>query len=288
MGSELQKQALRAVLSYAFFRLESALTVALTLVLIFLFPRPFEWWPWWMWLTLGVVAEGLIIYTSVTDPETGRRVVAQMLRQRFDPGALRTPRVRERLEQALDYRERIERAIRQRCDGVLKAHLRETTVRVDDWLAHIFDLAQRLDRYMQDPIVARDRGDIPRELARIRQRLEQEEDPAVRRQMQEAIQQRETQMANLERLENTMERAEFRLEETLAALGTLYSQLLLLDAGAVDSGRARRLQEDIAEQVAALQDTIEAMDEVYRGKELGDRMGGVGQGDAEETWARAH
>jgi hypothetical protein len=272
MSSTLQGRASRAILSYAIFRLESALVIALTILLVFLFPHPFGWWQWWMWLALGLVAEGLIIYTSVTDPETGRRVVAAMLRQRFDPGSLHTPQIRERMEQALDYRERVERAVRQRDDGVLKAHLRETTARLDDWMAHMFDLARRLDRYTQDPIVARDKLDTPKELIRIRQRLEREGDPAVRKQMQEAIQQRETQQANLERLENTMERAEFRLEETLAALGTLYSQLLLLDAGAVDSGRTQRLREEIAGQVAALQDTIEAMDEVYQ---VPDRLEGI-------------
>jgi len=264
MSSKLQEQATRAILYHAFFRLESALSIALTIILVFLFPHPFPWWQWWMWLALGIVAEGLIIYTSVTDPETGRRVVAEMLRQQFNPRALRTPQVREWMERALEYRDQIEGAIRQRRKGVLKGHLRETTTRVDDWLAHIFNLAQRLDRYAQDPIVARDKSDIPQELTRIRRRLEQEDDPSVRDQMREAIRQKQAQQANLERLENTMERAEFRLEETQAALGTLYSQLLLLDAGAVDSGRPQRLREDIADQVAALQDTIEAMDEVYK------------------------
>jgi hypothetical protein len=133
-------------------------------------------------------------------------------------------------------------------------------------LAQIFSLAQRLDRYQRDSIVVRDRDDIPRELARIRARIRDETDASVREQMQETLRQWEAQRANLERLENTMERAEFRLGETLAALGTLYSQLLLLDAGAVDSGRAQRLRQDIADQVASLQDTIEAMDEVYEGR----------------------
>lgn len=263
MSSKLQKQATRAILSHALFRLESAFIIALTIVVVFLFPHPYGWWQWWMWLVLGTVAEGLIIYTSVTDPETGRQVVAGMLRQQFNPRALRSPQIRGRMDRALEYREQIEETIRQRRDGALKAHLRETTARVDDWLAHIFNLAQRLDRYEQDPIVSRDKDDIPQEMARIRQRLRLESDPSVREQMQEAIRQREAQQANLERLENIMERAEFRMEETLAALGTLYSQLLLLDAGAVDSGRAQRLRQDIADQVAALQDTIEAMDEVY-------------------------
>ncbi len=260
----IEKRAQRAIIQHAFLRWESAVVIAGTILLSFFLPHAFPWWPWWGWPALGLIAEGLITYTSVTDPETGQQVVAEMLRQQFNPRALRTPQVREWMERALEYREQIEGAIRQRRDGVLQAHLQETTARVDDWLAHIFNLAQRLDRYAQDPIVDRDKNDIPRELARIRQRLVQEDDPSVREQMREAIRQRETQQANLQRLENTMERAEFRLEETLAALGTLYSQLLLLDAGAVDSGRTQRLRQDIADQVAALQDTIETMDEVYQ------------------------
>jgi len=57
--------------------------------------------------------------------------------------------------------------------------------------------------------------------------------------------------------------AEFQLENTLAALGTLYTQLQLIGAKDVDSGRTQRLQEDITEQIASLQDIAEAMDEVY-------------------------
>jgi hypothetical protein len=145
MSSELQQQATRTILSHAIFRLESAIIIGLTIVLVFLFPHPFPWWQWWMWLSLGIVAEALIIYTSVTDPVTGRRVIAAMLRQQFNPRVLRSPRARAWMDQALEYREQIEEAIRQRRGGALKAHLRETTGRVDDWLAHIFNLAQRVD-----------------------------------------------------------------------------------------------------------------------------------------------
>jgi hypothetical protein len=264
MSSKLHTQATRAMISHAIFRSESAFTIALTILLVALFPHPFPWWPGWGWWALGLVAEGLVIATSLTDPETGQRVVADMLRQQFNPRSLRTPQAREWMEQALEYRERIEEAIRQQHEGVLRAHLQDTVPRIDDWLAHIFNLAQRLDRYAQDPIVARDSRDIPRELAQMQERLAREDDPSVREQVQEAIRQKEAQQANLKRLANTLERAEFRLKETLASLGTLYSQVLLLDAGAVDSGRVQRLQEDIAGQVAALQDTIEAMDEVYQ------------------------
>ena len=61
-----------------------------------------------------------------------------------------------------------------------------------------------------------------------------------------------------------MERAEFQLESTITAMGTVYSQVMILDSREVASGRARRLQEEIDDQVQALQDVVQTMDEVYR------------------------
>jgi len=59
--NDLKQRATRAIIAHAFFRLESALTIALTIVLVFLFPRPFPWWQWWYWLILGIAGEVLII-----------------------------------------------------------------------------------------------------------------------------------------------------------------------------------------------------------------------------------
>jgi hypothetical protein len=60
-----------------------------------------------------------------------------------------------------------------------------------------------------------------------------------------------------------MERVNYQLEQT-TALGTVYSQLLLVGAKDIDSGKAQRLRQDIAEQVSSLQDLSLSLDEVYR------------------------
>jgi len=260
-SDELRSRVLRAMLSYAIFRLESAVTIAMTIVLVFLLPTPFPWWRWWYWLILGGVAEALIIYTSLTDPETGAQVVAAMFREEFNPRRIRSPRFRERVEKALEYQQRIEAAVRQR-RGVLRDHLRDTTRQITDWIAAIYHLAQRLDTYTRDKIVKRDLKSLPSEIENLKKRLAVEDDEAVREQLRETVARKEQQLAYLRRLENTMEKAEFQLEATLTALGTVYSQMLLL--GAKESPRTRRLQEDIAEQIASLQDIAEAMDEVYQ------------------------
>ena len=49
-------------------------------------------------------------------------------------------------------------------------------------------------------------------------------------------------------------------------MGTVYSQLLLMDAKDIDSGKYQRLQDDIAEEVKGLREIADAMDEVYKNK----------------------
>jgi hypothetical protein len=66
-----------------------------------------------------------------------------------------------------------------------------------------------------------------------------------------------------------MKRADLQLDSSLAALGTVYSQLLLVGTKEVDSSRAERLQADIAEEVNSLQDVVESINEVYDYHTLG-------------------
>lgn len=260
---ELKQRATRAIIAHAFFRLESALTIALTIILVFLFPQPFPWWQWWYWLILGVAGELLVLYTSINDERTGRRVVSDMLRQEFNPGEIRAPEYRQRVEKALEYRQRIEEHVRSLDAGLLRDHLLDTTGGVADWVASVFGLAKRVDRYNSDQVLLRDRRDLPREIVELRARLQREDNDAVRQELQQAIAGKEGQLVNLQKLQNMMEKAEYQLETTLTALGTVYSQILLVSAKDIDSGRAQRLREDISDQVAALQSLQTTLDEVY-------------------------
>jgi hypothetical protein len=262
-GNELKQRVTKAIIAHAFFRLESALTIALTIMAAYFFPMPFPWWQWWYWIILGAAGEILIIYTSVTDERTGRQVVADMLRQEFNPREIQLAQNRQRVEKALEYRHQIEEHVRKSEAGVLHDHLAETTAGVADWVANVFGLAKRLDAYGNDPVISRDCRDVPREIADLRLRLQREDDGAVQQQLQQAIASKEEQLTNLKKLQNLMEKAEYQLETTLTALGTVYSQVLLINAKDIDSGRAQRLRQDIADQVAGLQSVQDTLDEVY-------------------------
>ncbi|MGQ9585867.1 MAG: hypothetical protein ACUVXG_10770 [Anaerolineae bacterium] len=263
---ELEKRTLWAMIAFGFYRWESALTLAGSLLLFALYPKPFEWWQSWYWLVLGGVAEVILIVASVTDPETGRRVVQDMFRQEYNPRQIRDQGLRAQMEKALDYRRRIEAKVLETHEGPLREHLADSARRIDEWVASIYRLASRLDAYHTDDWAAGQLSALPGEIAGIRRKMRDEDDPDVRVQMERTAAQKETQLANLTRLQNLMEQAEFRLEETLTALGTTYSQLLLIGARDVGSSRAQRLDQDIDEQIAALQDIVAALDEVRAGE----------------------
>ena len=71
------------------------------------------------------------------------------------------------------------------------------------------------------------------------------------------------QLATLEKLSDTIRRAELQLETSHAQLATIYSQTMLVDAKDIDSGQARRLRLEISGEVDEIQDILLAMDEVY-------------------------
>src|SRR5690606_23891571 len=124
------------------------------------------------------------------------------------------------------------------------------------------NLALHIDAFEENELVMRDRRMVPQQLEKTRIRLQREQDPAVRRDLEEQIRQLEQQLANLEATANSVKRAEIQLESTLSSLGTIYAQMSLLGAKDVDSARAQRLRLEIQDEVSSLQDTIEAMDEV--------------------------
>ena len=74
---------------------------------------------------------------------------------------------------------------------------------------------------------------------------------------------------NIAELDNRMRRADLQLDSSLASLGTVYSQILLVGSTEVDSDRAERLQADIDGEVQGLQDVVASINEVYDYKTLG-------------------
>ena len=116
------------------------------------------------------------------------------------------------------------------------------------------------------PIIARDLQQVPRDLTSFQEQLRRSvnnlADP-VQEELRKTVEMKQTQWDALSHLRDTMSRARLQLDNTLAAMGTVYMQTKLIGNKDMDDSRAQRLRADMVEQVRALEDTVTAIDEVY-------------------------
>ena len=270
-ADQLEKRARGAIFWNALTRVESALIIAVTMVVsaFLALPALLGWWTWLpalIALGAGCALELIIFVSSLTDTEDNARVVAAMLREQYNPKRLHTPALQAEIDKALQYQGLILNTVRQTKENVLRDRLSRATEPVGDWIEAIYRLATRLDSYQANQVLQQDQRSVPVAIENFKKRLAQENDPAVQVTLRNTIADKQRQLEQLGSLKNTMEKAEFQLESTLAALGTIYAQLQTLDVREAEAGHADQLRQEIGEQVAQLQDLSDAMDEVYAEK----------------------
>ena len=104
---------------------------------------------------------------------------------------------------------------------------------------------------------------MPREIEQLTAQRKIESNPTTQAQLDQVLASKRKQWRSLTDLDARMTQATLQLEQSLTALATIYSQIQLIDAQDVSSGRAERLQADISEQVAQLNDLVSSINEVY-------------------------
>ncbi len=259
----LEKDVGKALLKNAIFRLESALIVAGTVLATVFLPDVIPMIPWFIWPIAGVIGEVGIIVSTLTDKGEQQKAIDALFREKYTFAGIRDRSLQLKLREADEYRKRIEAVINQHREGVLRDRLKRTTDQVYDWIANMATLARRLDAYKSDSILRRDLEQVPKEVDRLKARLQGERDPRVRAQIEQTLESNREQVEALTELRGRMTRADLQMDHSLAALGTVYSQLLLIGTNEVDSDRADRLRDDIRGEVLALQDIVDSLNEVY-------------------------
>lgn len=269
----IERKARRAILERAFFRLENAVVLAGAILLAFFLPRPLPtllpWWGGWTWLLLGGLAVAALVVSTLTDRQEVAKAVEELFRQEYNIAGLRDRRLQEKLRRAQEYHEQIKQAVAGQPDGVLKDRLQRTADGIYDWIGYMVRLARRLDAYRNDPIIEADREELKQSIPRLESRLRTEQDPRVREQLEVTLADKRRLAESIAELDSRMQRAELRLDSSLAALGTVYSQLLLVGSKEIDSDRAERLRSDISDEVAGLQDLVDSINEIYDYRTLG-------------------
>ena len=196
--------------------------------------------------------------------QTAARPPVQPLDQYPEKGARPAGEYRKR---AADYRKQIQGLIKGRRSGLLADRLKDVLQKLTSWEERVGQLSDRLTAYERDGIIRRDFKEVPDRINRLRRQASLEADPEMRQQIERTEAAYEEQYRQLETLARTMRRTRLNLVDTLASMGTIYSQVQLLNAIDIDSGRATRIAEEIDAEVMRLNDVLSALSEAYQGAE---------------------
>lgn len=250
-------------MQHALFRWENAVIIALMLLLTVWLPAPFAWWPWFGWILLGSIGVGVLFFSSLTDVTANAKLLLEQYQQRFDINQLMDDGLRRDVHKALEYQRRIEEQIHNRKDSLIKDRLEATAGEITDWISNVYEIAMRVDRYRHDQLIIEERRTLPREIEKLTAQRDGTENAALKTQMSDVIASKTTHLQSLEDLDVRMQQAGLRLDQSLTALATIYSQIQLIDSQSINNGRANRLQADIHEQVAQLGDLVDSINTVY-------------------------
>ncbi len=261
---DLKQRAFWTMVQNAILSPASALVIAAAILLVGLGVRvPLVDAPPVAWLAALTPVWLAVVGAGLANREANAQAASQVFREQFNLGALNDSHLRMMVGQAIAYRERIDVAMGKTADSTLRLRLQDVADQVQDWVGRIYALARRLDAYRSDTILANDRKAAEQSIRQLRERLARESDPAIQAEIRDTIARRQAQVASLDKLSDTMDRAELQIENTLTALGTVYSQMLLIDARDVNSAKTQRLRDSIVDQVNSLQDVLASIEEVY-------------------------
>lgn len=168
-------------------------------------------------------------------------------------------------ERAAGYRRRLQSIIRNRRPGPLADVMSSVVINLQQWEERVGELADRLTTFERDAIIQRDIKEVPANITRLRGQIEIERDEGLHEQMQRTLAGYQSQQAMLDSLVRLMRRTRLMLDDTLVAMGTIYSQIQVIDASDIDNVKTTRIAEELDEQVKHLNDLLSALGEAYRG-----------------------
>lgn len=235
-------------------------------------------YPWFMWPAMGW-GIGLAIHLWTTllgqdhhheDKEQRRASKKQRKARRHaekaqaKQAAQLDPAIQSHLDKARTYKAQINTLIRSTTDQNVYSRLQDLANQIDGWTQAVEALARRINNFQKDALIQHDLKSVPPAIAKLEAQLARETDPATQAELKRTLNNRKNQLAALQHLQNTMKRAEIKIESTLSALGTIYSQILIGQSAnqVADYGR---LSTQVDEEVRTLQDHLEALEEVKLG-----------------------
>ena len=166
-------------------------------------------------------------------------------------------------QRAVSYRRKIQSLIKNRRPGPIAERMNGVFQKLKSWEERVGQLADRLALYENDELIQRDVRETPGHIARLQRQLSQETELEMQQQVRRTLAAYEEQLRQLDLLARVMKRTRLNLDDTLAAMGTVYSQLQVLNAMDIDGPTAARIADDVDREVERLNDLLASMSDVY-------------------------
>lgn len=266
-SQEMRRRKRRIAITYALTTPQAGITLALTLALMAVFLVLGFYVVGLLLLVVGLVFYGLIVWNTLRDEEQIRKVLIEELypERSADLRKLRG-RYASIMQEALDDRKRIERAVRESPEPLQRA-LSDTLEQVrviTDTIYEIAYKAQSLEESLQPVNEARER----QEIAQLNQALQATQDPYLRRQYQETLETKQELLDNMARIRNGLQRWLAQLQRAATTMDNLYSQVLMLRSAEIRNltEASDVVTQSLRQQVDELRMTNKAMDEVFSGR----------------------
>ncbi|MBN1920132.1 MAG: hypothetical protein JW892_02710 [Anaerolineae bacterium] len=263
LHTELHKKAQAAAIQYAVFRWESAVILAGTLLLTVLLPHPFSWWPGWAWPALGAIALAAVIFSSLTDADTGAKVLQQLLEERLDPNLIKDEGLRGQLFSAFTSLVQLESWRLDLPSGAVKTHVESLIPHLTAWVEQYFQLLRYLDTHRRDFRIEQRREQVNEELKTLAARRRFERNPQMLTRLDEGMEDLGRDWTTLRLLTADLRLAERRLSPQLQGFAAdiqsvreLQTQTHLLDEQVVYlQGELQEHTERLREQVTRIHST---------------------------------
>lgn len=264
LHTELHRKAQTAALQYALFRWESAVVLAGTLLLTVLLRDPFSWWPGWAWPALGAIALAAVIFSSLTDADTGARVFQQLLEEQLNPNVIQDEGLRGELTSAFSPLIQLEAWRFNLSSGPVQAHVERLIPLLTAWVEQYFQLLRYLDTYRRDFRIEQRREQVHEELKTLSARRRFERNPQMLTRLDEGMEDLGRDWYTLRLLSADLRLVEARLSQQLQRFAAvtqevrgLQTQTPMLDA------HATQLGDDIQEQVTRMREQVARIHATY-------------------------
>lgn len=262
LPSRLPDRARSLIWQNAIYRWENAVVVAGAILLSAFGPlgQPLNVI---VWPILGLVGVGAVMYSSLTNPRTNSELLLRIFQSQFDLKAIQAPDLRKAVTLALEYQRRIEAQVRQQHESPLWSQPEDAANQMEDWITNVYRLALRLDTYRRDTLTKQQLERVPQELKTLKTQRQSETHPTFQAELDQLIASKQKQLDALQALDTRMRQAAYQLEQSLAALGTVDTQVQLIDSHDRDGGKQERIRENVTEEVARLGDLVTSLNEIY-------------------------